>query len=291
MSKETFYFSHDYNARNDVKIKRLIAAHGYEGYGIFWSLVEDLYQNANALPLDFECIAYDLRSNYETIKSIVCDFNLFEIGEDTFSSLSVERRLDKRNERSRKARESAMKRWGDKKDKSAQKCERIAIKESKVKESKVKESKVKESKVNSIVDTSVSMSDVAHPTQEKINYQSLIQFFNDETQGVFGTVRTPLSKKRRGSIRARVKDFGVAGFEEMVRKAYRSDFLKGNGKQGFVASFDWMIRPNNFQKIIEGNYDNQLKKQNGSDGAGGDEEFMLHIRQGIARGIEENQLE
>ena len=61
MSKETFYFSHDYNARNDIKIKRLIVAHGYEGYGIFWALIEDLYQNANALPLDFDCIAYDLR--------------------------------------------------------------------------------------------------------------------------------------------------------------------------------------------------------------------------------------
>ena len=139
MSKEAFYFSHDYNARSDSKIKQLIAAHGYEGYGIFWALVEDLYQNANALPLDFECIAYDLRSSVEIIQSIIYDFDLFEIGEDTFGSLSVERRLDKRNEKSRKARESAMKRWGNKKEKSTPKCERIAIKESKGKENKGKD--------------------------------------------------------------------------------------------------------------------------------------------------------
>ena len=32
MSKEPFYFLHNYNARNDIKIKRLIVKYGYEGY-------------------------------------------------------------------------------------------------------------------------------------------------------------------------------------------------------------------------------------------------------------------
>ena len=41
MPKDTFYFSHDYNARNDEKIKRLIRKHGMQGYGVFWSIVED----------------------------------------------------------------------------------------------------------------------------------------------------------------------------------------------------------------------------------------------------------
>ena len=143
MSKETFYFSHDYSTRNDIKIKRLIVKHGYLGYGIFWALIEDLYQNANAMPLDFECIAYDLRVSIDIVKSVISDFDLFEVDEDTFSSLSVQRRLDKRNEISRKARESAMKRWGNKKKETSKKCEGNAIKESKVKESKVKENKEK----------------------------------------------------------------------------------------------------------------------------------------------------
>ena len=52
MSKQSFYFSHDYNTRADIKIKKLIVKHGYEGYGIFWALIEALYQNENALPLD-----------------------------------------------------------------------------------------------------------------------------------------------------------------------------------------------------------------------------------------------
>jgi len=45
MPKDTYYFSHDYNCRNDEKIKRLLRKHGMCGYGIFWSIVEDLYNN------------------------------------------------------------------------------------------------------------------------------------------------------------------------------------------------------------------------------------------------------
>ena len=76
--KETFYFSHDYNARNDIKIKKLIAKHNYLGYGLFWAIIEDLYNNANALPLDYDCIAFDLRADVETVKSIINDFDFLE---------------------------------------------------------------------------------------------------------------------------------------------------------------------------------------------------------------------
>ena len=47
MPKDTFYFSHDYNARNDEKIKMLIRKHGMIGYGVFWAIVEDLYNIKN----------------------------------------------------------------------------------------------------------------------------------------------------------------------------------------------------------------------------------------------------
>ena len=109
--RDTYYFSHDYNARTDSKIKRLIARHGLLGYGIYWAIVEDLYQNANALPTDYEGIAFDIRSDAETVKSIVNDFDLFKVDADLFGSLSVQRRLDEREQKSTKARDSARKRW------------------------------------------------------------------------------------------------------------------------------------------------------------------------------------
>ena len=111
MSKESFYFSHDYNSRTDDKIKKLIRKHGMAGYGLFWCLVEDLYNNANALQTDYEGIAYDLRTDAKLVESVITEFDLFCIDVDGFGSHSVERRLDERNKKSETARQSAFKRW------------------------------------------------------------------------------------------------------------------------------------------------------------------------------------
>ncbi len=147
MGKETFYFSHDYNVRSDDKIKRLIRAHGMTGYGIFWTIIEDLYNNANALKTDYEGITFDLRADANIVKSIINDFDLFVIENGLFGSVSIERRLDERNKKSEKARQSAFKRWNKiRADANALQthCEGNAIKDSIVKESKVKESKEEE---------------------------------------------------------------------------------------------------------------------------------------------------
>jgi hypothetical protein len=188
--KETFYFSHDYNTRTDPKIKRLLQKHGILGYGIFWALVEDLYQNANALPTDYESIAYDLRTECELVKSIVNDFDLFKIIGDTFQSLSIERRLVKRSEKSNKAKDSANARWNKVKDANAfnknanallTQSDSNAIKESKVKESKEKESKEKE--------------------EYKSSNDELLSFLNTTTGKSFKIV----SSKSEKNIKSRLK--------------------------------------------------------------------------------------
>ena len=137
--KDTFYFSHDYNARSDDKIKLLIRKHGMIGYGVFWAIVEDLYNNANALRLDCEGIAYDLHVDVKIVENIIFDFELFVIENNFFGSLSVERRLNERNEKSEKARKSALNRWNKTKDDAnamRTQCEGYAIKERKGKEIK-----------------------------------------------------------------------------------------------------------------------------------------------------------
>lgn len=140
MGKDTFYFSHDYNARTDEKIKLLIRKHGLRGYGIFWAIVEDLYNNANALRTDYDGIAFELREDIEVVKSVLNDFNLFQFDDGCFGSLSVQKRLDERNEKSKTARESANKRWSKNKvDANAlqMQSEGNAIKE--IKEKEIKE--------------------------------------------------------------------------------------------------------------------------------------------------------
>jgi hypothetical protein len=148
MNKETYYFSHDYTARTDAKIKKLLQKHGYLGYGLYWALIEDLYLNENCIEYDIECIAFDLRTNEMIIESIINDFNLFELSNNTFSSISVQKRMEKRNEKSERASLSASKRWNNANAMQTQ-CDSNALNESKVNESKLNEIKIKD---NSLIE-------------------------------------------------------------------------------------------------------------------------------------------
>jgi hypothetical protein len=149
MNKETYYFSHDYTARTDAKIKKLLQKHGYLGYGIYWALIEDLYLNDNCIQYDIECIAFDLRTNEQIIESIINDFNLFDLTNNTFSSISVQKRMEKRNEKSEKASINASKRWNNATAMPSH-SERNALNESKVKESKVNEIKLNDNSISLI---------------------------------------------------------------------------------------------------------------------------------------------
>jgi len=123
MANETFYFSHDYNARSDQKIVKLLVKHGMLGYGLYWALIETLYNNNNILEIDYECIAFDLRTDIEIVKSVINDFGLFAFNENTFGSISIEKRLDERSKKSKKAEESANARWSkDEKDQERKKA-------------------------------------------------------------------------------------------------------------------------------------------------------------------------
>lgn len=174
MSKESFYFSHDYNARSDDKIKKLIRVHGMPGYGIFWCIVEDLYNNANALRMDYEGIAYDLRTDSELIKSIINDFDLFSIDDGTFGSCSVERRLDERNKKSETARQSAFKRWN--KNKPDAKAMPTHSKGNAIKERKGKN--IKDRKGKNIFTPPLLLDVVSYFKENGYTEQSAIKAFN-----------------------------------------------------------------------------------------------------------------
>jgi hypothetical protein len=159
---ETFYFSHDYDSRQDEKIKDLIYHYGFEGYGIFWALIEDLYINENMLKCDYKRIAYEFRVDEMKVKSIINDFGLFTIECENFYSSSINKRLTFRSEKKEKAKQSAEKRWknatpnanASKNDANASKTNATehanASKNDAIKESKVKESILKDIKGESI---------------------------------------------------------------------------------------------------------------------------------------------
>lgn len=142
MKKDTFYFSHDYNSRSDPRMIKLSMKQGMAGIGIYWCIVEMLYEQGGYLPLsNIESIAFELHSECDRIKDVLQNYELFIFEDEMFYSESALRRLNIRNDKSNKARESANKRWNDANAMRTQ-SEGNAIKESKVK--KKKENNIKD---------------------------------------------------------------------------------------------------------------------------------------------------
>lgn len=57
-------------------------------------------------------------------------------------------------------------------------------------------------------------------------------------------------------LNARIKEYGIDGVLEAIENIKTSSFLKGQNKNNWVIVFDWFIKPNNFIKVLEGNYNN-----------------------------------
>jgi uncharacterized protein YdaU (DUF1376 family) len=198
VKKETFYFSHDYTARSDEKIKNLLYNLGYEGYGIYWALIEELYQNANALRKQYKRIAFDMRVDEKTIQSVIEDFELFVIDDEFFGSLSVQRRIELRDEKSKKASDSAKARWSKDANALRTQSDSNAIKESKVNETKINETKIKENKELTIVSGEPSIEDIFeffwNAYQKKGNKQTSLTAFKRLTKTQMIEIRAHIPK-------------------------------------------------------------------------------------------------
>lgn len=142
--KEVYYFQHDYNARNDPKLQDVLIEHGAAGFGVFWCIVEQLYEQDGFLPLkSCKSIAFALHVESKIVESVVQDFDLFQNDGEKFWSKSVNARLEKRKTISESRKLAAIKRWQSMQNQQTQcKTDANAMQDiSKEKKSKEKESK------------------------------------------------------------------------------------------------------------------------------------------------------
>lgn len=73
-----------------------------------------------------------------------------------------------------------------------------------------------------------------------------------------------LSPSRRAKLAARLKEHGLDGVKEAMRKAYRSPLISGPRVPTWW-SFDWLTKnENNILKVLEGNYDRNFNNERGT---------------------------
>ncbi len=103
-----------------------------------------------------------------------------------------------------------------------------------------------------------SDSDISTTTTEKENstkkeIDTVVSAYNTECLSM-----RPLkiiTAKRKQTINARIREHSIETVLEVITKASKSPFLAGDASSGWTADFDWIMKPTNFIKTLEGKYD------------------------------------
>ena len=90
--------------------------------------------------------------------------------------------------------------------------------------------------------------------------QDVVDKWNELTAfGITKVIFISAESPRHKYVRARIKQYGRDSFDEVVENIKNSDFLQGksNSKRPFIVDFDWVIKPSNYPKVLEGKYNNR----------------------------------
>ena len=93
--------------------------------------------------------------------------------------------------------------------------------------------------------------------QNKIDFEKVRQQFNRLMQDkAIPKLKGKIAGQRKAFFEARVREYGITSAYRVMIKAAKSGFLNGGGRNGWLANFEWIFRPNNFPKVLDGYYDN-----------------------------------
>lgn len=206
---------------------------------------------------------------------------------------NIDRNYEKYEAKCERNRQIAQKRW-DKKNKGTHKedaneCERIPthtnasertrtlpneIENENESEIEITNKVIKEPKGSNIKEAKASTSETssdaaAEPQaqakneenqakkQDKIDFEKVRQQFNRLMQDkAIPKLKGKIAGQRKAFFEARVREYGITSAYRVMIKAAESGFLNGGGRNGWLANFEWIFRPNNFPKVLDGYYDN-----------------------------------
>ena len=114
--KDAYYFSHDSNARNDLKIKALVKKYGWSGYGYYWVIIENLRESDNyKLPFKdyvLDALAEEFNVSSTDVQQFIDDcinkYDLLEKEDGCFYSNSLKRRMKIKDNKREQARQAGL---------------------------------------------------------------------------------------------------------------------------------------------------------------------------------------
>lgn len=275
------YFPLDVNFFSDTKISRLRAKFGNNAVMVYLNLLCRIYEHGFYIDYDEDLIldisdTLNITENYtrQVIEHLLSRSMLdskLAVSVKILTAASIQRRYQEIKKRSKSVVKVYEPYWLLKKSetvrsiqlylnddnsenndsfsaKNSFNSEKNDTKERKGKESKGKEIKGKEKKGKCY----------SSPSNSK-SFQQIVENFNSICS-YLPKVET-MSRKREEAIGLCVDRFGIDTMNRVFEKANNSKFLTGTNDWNWRATFDWLIKPSNFVKVLEGNYDEKKGKK------------------------------
>ena len=225
-----------------------------EQHGAYFLLIMAYWKNGGPLPADDSMLAATCRLSadaWSIAKAVLVRF--FTVSNDglTWIHERIDRELsgaaENKQRRVVRAQKAAEARWGNDAKSNATSMRQAMLNEC----PSPSPSPIK------IKSSCNQQADDAKPQQERIDYGAITQAFSDHLAAL--PQPRDMTEKRKKAIRSIVKRGGRYAEPDFFARFFayvaKSDFLMGRGaKPWHGCCFDWLLKPENFQKIIEGNY-------------------------------------
>lgn len=75
------------------------------------------------------------------------------------------------------------------------------------------------------------------------------------------TALKSITNTRLKLTKARIAEYGIGVFVDTIMNIKESPFLLGQNAKGWMITYDWLVKPNNFVKVLEGNYKPRAAEQ------------------------------
>lgn len=105
--------------------------------------------------------------------------------------------------------------------------------------------------------------DVTCETQSvSLDIKEIAEAWNElQSLGIKPISKMTASSARYRKLSARIREHGKDKVLSAIEQIKVSNFLQGLNDRGWAITFDWFVMPNNFVKVLDGNYSNRVTRE------------------------------
>lgn len=269
------WFKHDTDANMNRKMKKLYMKYGLEGWGLYWYCLELIAGDTNQHCLNFELkhdseiLAHNLHMSRDKLEDMIrymVEIQLFENSHGRIMCLKLLKRMDQYQTGNAEFREKIKQAKTDNNYSNSHDSIMTESCFSHELDTDIDIDKIKDNTLNRVSSEKVFSgreSEKNNSNSEKTKipncpHEKIASLYNQILPELPNCKRITETRRRQLQSRWREnpKRQNLEYWEKYFNYVSTSDFLMGKTKD-FKANFDWLIKPTNFQKVIEGNYENR----------------------------------